>query len=238
MTERTFVFRITLKMLQVTAVVFDLDGTLLDSAADLMNAANRVLGDLGLDPLALKEFRHLFGGGVEALICRALAARGYEFPDLESLRRRFLEYYAADLTTCTKPYPGTREMLEALQSRSLKLAVCTNKPNEPARSLLKALALERYFSAIVGGDSLPFRKPDPHVLLELLRLLGTTPSSSLLVGDSEVDAEMAAAACVPFVLMTHGYHRGPVAQIPRTAAFDQFDELSEFLCRSTGDSPR
>jgi phosphoglycolate phosphatase len=189
---------------QVVAVIFDLDGTLIDSAGDLQVAANRVLNRFGCAPLSPAEFRSMFGDGVGALIARALAARQCPVPDQEALR-----FF--------------------LDSRGLKLAVCTNKPIALTHVILERLALDRYFTHVVGGDSNPFRKPDPRVLLEMLAALQTSSAASVFVGDSEVDAATAAAAGVPFVLMTHGYHRGPVGEIPCIAALEHFERLAEFL---------
>jgi phosphoglycolate phosphatase len=216
---------------QAAAVVFDLDGTLIDSAGDLQYAANRVLEKFGCAPLSLAEFRNMFGDGVGALIARALATRQRAVPDQVALRL-YMEHYEADLTTLTRPYPGAQEMLKVLYARGMKLAVCTNKPTSLTHVILERLSLDRYFNCVLGGDSLPFRKPDPRVLLKVLTTLQATPVTSVLVGDSEVDAATASAAGVPFVLMTHGYHRGPVGQIPCLAALDHFEHLADFLGHS------
>jgi phosphoglycolate phosphatase len=120
-------------------------------------------------------------------------------------------------------------MLEFLYAKGLKLAVCTNKRTDWARTILERLALDRYFARVLGGDLFPFRKPDPRVLFQTLTALQVTPASSLFVGDSEVDASTAHAAGVPFILMTHGYHRGPVDDIPCLTALDTFEQFSEFL---------
>ena len=213
------------------AVVFDLDGTLIDSAADLQLAINAVLKNFGTEPLSLLEVRSMLGDGVRALIARALAARRCTAPE-EEAQRIFFREYAANLTTRTRPYPGAHAMLSILRARGFRLGVCTNKPMGLTHVILHRLALEQYFARIMGGDSLPIRKPDPRVLLEVLRGLGAGPGSSLFVGDSEVDAEMARAAGVRFVLMTHGYHRGPINDIPCLMTSDDFEQLANFLVAS------
>lgn len=162
-------------------------------------------------------------------IARALAARQCAAPSHAAALRLFLAHYEADLTTLTRPYPGAQETLEILGARGLQLAVCTNKPAGLARLILKRLGLDQYFTRVLGGDSLPFRKPDPRMLTELLNTLQVSPASSVLVGDSEVDAATASAAGVPFVLMTHGYHRGSVGKIPCVAALDHFEQLADFF---------
>ena len=212
-------------LLRVTAVIFDLDGTLIDSAGDLLRAANRMLGETGRAPLAALEFQSMIGDGVDALVARVLAARHCASVDPNSAARRFLEHYAAEPTTLTHAYPGTQQLLETLQARGKKLAVCTNKPTRFVHQILERLSLDRYFTCVLGGDSLPFRKPDPRVVLEALKALETPASSALFVGDSEVDADTCTAAGVPFVLMTHGYHRGPVAEIACVSALHRFEEL-------------
>jgi phosphoglycolate phosphatase len=120
-------------------------------------------------------------------------------------------------------------MLELLRAKGFKLAVCTNKPTGLAHAILRRLGLEEYFTRVWGEESLPSRKPDPRVLWEILSALGATPAAAVFVGDSEVDAATAAAADVPFVLMTHGYHRGPVSDIPCRIALENFGPLAEFI---------
>jgi len=215
--------------MQASAVIFDLDGTLIDSAGDLQTAVSRMLEEVGSAPLSPVEFRGMFGDGAGALIARVLAARPGGLTDHAGALKRFLEHYEADLTTLTRPYPGVQETLATLHGRGLKLAVCTNKPTGLTRTILQRLRLERYFARVVGADCLPFRKPDPRALLEALTTLQIPPASSVLVGDSEVDAATAKAASVPFVLMTYGYHRGPVGEIPCVIALDRFEQLARFL---------
>src|ERR1700746_994930 len=155
------------------AVIFDLDGTLIDSAGDLLCAANRMLGETERAPLSALEFQSMIGDGVEALVARVLAARHCASVDPTSAARRFLEHYAGEPTTLTRAYPGTHQLLETLQARGKKLAVCTNKPTRFVHQILERLSLDRYFNCVLGGDALPFRKPDPRVVLEALKALET-----------------------------------------------------------------
>jgi phosphoglycolate phosphatase len=212
----------------VNAVVFDLDGTLIDSAPDLKRAADQTLEDFGCRPLDEHEFRLMIGGGVSALVTRFLAARQCGAPEGAALTR-FLDHYESTLATLTRPYPGTQEMLRALSARGLRLGICTNKLTRLARLILERFDLAQYFHCVLGGDALPYRKPDPRVLIEVFNALGGSAASSLFVGDSEVDAATAAAAQVPFILMTHGYHRGPVGEIRSVAALDHFEQLVPWL---------
>lgn len=205
-------------------VVFDLDGTLIDSAGDLTTAINAMLAGFGCRPLSVPEVRRMIGDGVAMLVARALAARQCD-ADPARAEQMFMRHYEADATSLTTAFPGVAEALQALRAAGIPLAVCTNKPARITAGILSRLGLAEYFARVVGGDSLPFRKPDPRVLLTVLETFAARPESSLLVGDSEVDAATARSAGVPFVLMKHGYRRGPADEIPCIAALEGFGEL-------------
>ncbi|MGH8326220.1 MAG: phosphoglycolate phosphatase [Steroidobacteraceae bacterium] len=206
-------------------IVFDLDGTLIDSAADLAAAINSMLADFGREPLEVAQVRRMIGDGVAMLVARALAARHCEQADPARAAAIFMRHYESAATSLTTAFPGVPEALQKLQAAGIALAVCTNKPERITAGILEELGLAGYFSRMIGGDSLPFRKPDPRVLLNLVETFAAAPDTSLLVGDSEVDAATAAAAGVPFVLMKYGYRRGPVEEIRCIAALDSFAEL-------------
>ena len=206
-------------------VVFDLDGTLIDSAADLAAAINRMLADFGREPLSLPEVRRMIGDGVAMLVARALAARQCEPADPAAAARLFMRHYESAATLRTTVFPGAVAALRALRAAGIPLAVCTNKPAGLSAGILDSLGLAQYFARVIGGDSLPYRKPDPRVLLALLEPFAVRPEDSLLVGDSEVDAATAHAAGVPFVLMKHGYRRAAAQEIHCIAALENFAEL-------------
>lgn len=206
-------------------VIFDLDGTLVDSAADLAAAINAMLADFGREPLPVAEVRLMIGDGVPRLVARALAARHCQAADPAAAERLFMRHYESGATTLTAAFPGVAAALRALRDEGIPLAVCTNKPARISADILGRLGLAAHFERVIGGDSLPFRKPDPRVLLALTEAFAVRPDTSLLVGDSEVDAATARSAGVPFVLMKHGYRRGPVEQIPCLAALESFGEL-------------
>ena len=210
-------------------VVFDLDGTLIDSAPDLAVAINAMLAGYGREPLAVAEVRRMVGDGVALLVARALAARDCRPAEPAEAERSFTRHYESAATTLTTVYPGTAQALQALSAAGIPLAVCTNKPARLASGILAGFGLAKYFARVLGGDSLPFRKPDPRVLLALLEAFAAGREDSLLVGDSEVDAATASAAGVPFVLMKHGYRRGAVAEIACRAALENFAELPALL---------
>jgi phosphoglycolate phosphatase len=206
-------------------VIFDLDGTLIDSAPDLAAAINNMLAGYGRKPLSVAEVRRMVGDGVAMLVARALAARDCKPEDPAAAERSFTRHYESDATSLTTVFPGAVRALQAMSAAGIPLAVCTNKPARLAAGILDSLGLAGYFARVIGGDSLPFRKPDPRMLFGLLEAFGIGPEGSLLVGDSEVDAATASAAGVPFVLMKHGYRRGPAEEIPCSAALESFAEL-------------
>lgn len=215
--------------MQPSLMVFDLDGTLIDSAPDMHRAVNLMLADLGCAPLTLAEIRTMVGDGASALIARALAARQCVSADPTEALATFLAHYEEEPTTQTRPFPGVSATLERLQAAGLTLAICTNKPGRLTRMILERLELERFFERVLAGDSMPFRKPDPRALMEVVNGFGTDKAATIMVGDSEVDAATAQAASVPFVLMTYGYHRGPIADISSIATLDHFGELATLL---------
>ena len=215
--------------MQPALVVFDLDGTLIDSAPDMHRAVNLMLADLGCSPLTLDDIRTMVGDGASALIARALAARQCVTADPSKALEDFLRHYEADPTAHTRTFAGVPETLERLQAFGLILAICTNKPARLTQMILERLRIDRFFVRVVAGDTLPYRKPDPRSLMDVANGFGTPAAATLMVGDSEVDAATAHAANVPFVLMTYGYHRGPIDGIFSIATLDHFRELATLL---------
>ena len=215
--------------MSVSLVIFDLDGTLIDSAADIADALNAMLGVHGCAPLPLAEVRTMIGDGMRKLVERALLARALGAVDPAQAERTVLAHYRAQPVRLTTAYPGTRTALERLRAAGMRLAICTNKPAQLAEAILARLALSEFFLHVVGGDSLPYRKPDPRTLQAVLARFAATPRDALMVGDSEVDAATAAAAGVPLILMDHGYRRGPLAQMTYRAALAHFDQLPELV---------
>jgi phosphoglycolate phosphatase len=208
----------------MAAVIFDLDGTLVDSAPDIHAAVNRLLAAEGEAALDFPTVKRFIGNGVPALIARVMAALGREGEALHARwLARFLEDYEKRAADLTRPYPGVAEALEVLADTGHRLAICTNKPEVPARHVLDAFGLARFFPVVIGGDSLPLRKPDPAPLRAAAEGLGQGPV--IFVGDSEVDAETAVAAGVPLLLFTEGYRKTPVEEIAHAARFGRFEHL-------------
>ena len=177
-------------------LVFDLDGTLIDSRRDLAASVNHVLGSLDLPELPLETVCAYVGAGARALVQRSL---GEEHRDLlDQALGLFLSYYGEHLLDHTRPYPGIVESLAALADRSAALSVLTNKPEAMSRAILDGLGLLERFAAVLGGDSCPSRKPDPAGIERLLALTEMPPEQALLVGDSLIDLRTAAGAGVDF----------------------------------------
>ncbi|WP_128513849.1 phosphoglycolate phosphatase [Tabrizicola thermarum] len=205
------------------AIVFDLDGTLVDSAPDIAAAANRMLADFGLAPLPEPQLRGFIGHGIPSLVGKVIAACGLDPALLPEMNARMVAQYAARPATLTRPYPGVVECLQTLTGQGHRLGLCTNKDRAIAVQILHALDIARFFAAVVGGDSLPQRKPDPAPLHHTFALLGAEPL--LYVGDNEVDVEAAEAAGLDLAIYTGGYRKTPVNELPHRFAFDDHSLL-------------
>jgi phosphoglycolate phosphatase len=202
-------------------IVFDLDGTLVDSAPDIRAALNGVLVSEGLAPLDLPTVTGFIGNGVPVLIARAIAHVGADPDHQPAWEARFLAGY--DRHDLTRPFEAVDGALRALAAAGHPLGICTNKPEGPARGVLAAFGWSDLFATVIGGDTLARRKPDPSPLLSAVAALGGGPA--LFVGDSEVDAATALAAGVPFGLFTRGYRKTPPEQIAALVRFDDFAAL-------------
>lgn len=208
------------------AVIFDLDGTLVDTAPDLTRATNHVLATEGLSPVSDAAVRNMVGHGARVLLKRGFAAHGVELEGarLELMLERFLSHYRANLAVASRPFPGVVEILERLSAHGIKAGVCTNKPEALSVALIAELGLSGHFGAIVGPDTVGIAKPDAAPYRETLRQLGVT-GASLMVGDSETDVLTARAAGVPVVGVSFGYTPRPVAEFSPDHVIGHFDEL-------------
>jgi phosphoglycolate phosphatase len=218
------------------AVVFDLDGTLVDSAPDLQAHVNSLLEELGRPGLELNDVRLLVGDGARTLLRRGLEATG-GVPagvDLDLLYARFLERYTARPADNSTVHGGVVEVLQRLGTEGLRLGVCTNKAQAPTDRLLAALGLERFFAAIVGGDAVPAKKPDPGHLRAVLERLGAAPARSVMVGDSEHDVLAARSLGVPSVLVSFGYTPVPARALGADWVIDHFADLPAALASLAG----
>lgn len=219
-------------MADLPALVFDLDGTLVDSAPDIHAAANKIFESKGLEPFPFETVRGFIGNGVGVLVSRLLACRGLEPTGSlhAEMVANFISIYeeAFDLTEL---YPGAAGALTDLHAKGFPLAICTNKPEGPARAALRHFGLAPLFPVVVGGDSLPQRKPDPAPLLVAIKAVQA--SRALFVGDSEVDAETAHAAGVPLALFSGGYRKAPVEALDPRIVFDHHAALPRLVAHLT-----
>ncbi|HZU89448.1 MAG TPA: phosphoglycolate phosphatase [Stellaceae bacterium] len=212
-------------------LIFDLDGTLVDSAPDLAAAVNAVLRERGLRSLSRERVRRMIGDGVPALLARALAAAGGDPAGTAALLPRFLEIYEANATHLTRPYPMVAETLAELRRRGYRTAVCTNKPQRATLAVLRGLDLLPLFDGIAGGDRFAVKKPAAGHLLGLIAELGGRVERAAMIGDNENDAAAARAAAVPCVLMRYGYARTDPETLGAVALLDEFGRLPQALAR-------
>lgn len=196
-------------------VVFDLDGTLVDTAPDLINALNFVLDREGLPPVPLHSARNMIGQGARRLIERGLELEGRAVgvEDITRLTRDFIDYYAAHIAVASRPFEGLESALDELSARGFRFAVCTNKLEWLSRLLLDRLELSSRFSAICGADTFGISKPDPAILQQTLARAGGHPSSAIMVGDAGPDIGVARRAGIPVIGVEFGYTEVPIADL-------------------------
>lgn len=211
------------------AIVFDLDGTLIDSAADIQTAINAALTAQGAEALTLVETIGFIGNGMPHLVRLARQFRGLPEALQDEMFRATHATYLTLKAPQTQLYPHVINALESIRSQGFVLGLCTNKPIEPTRVLLQSMGLASQFSAVIGGDSLQKRKPDPLPLRTTFAQLEAEPF--LYVGDSEVDMMTAQAAEVPFALFTPGYRKTPLAQMAFDFHFDNFTDLPNLVAQ-------
>jgi phosphoglycolate phosphatase len=210
------------------AIVFDLDGTLVDTASDIVAALDALLVEHGRPSVGLDAGRGMIGDGARVLIERGFAATGGPPADMDGAFRRWLEIYSANIARHSRPYPGVEMTLRELSARGIRLAVCTNKADAPTRLLLDAVGLADYFPVVVGGD-VPHRKPDARHILAALAPCGVEPAESLMVGDSPNDAMAARAAGLSLVLVDYGYTHIPARDLGADAVISDFARLRELV---------
>lgn len=209
-------------------VAFDLDGTLADTAPDLTEALNHALAKLGRPGIDAERVRHLVGHGARALLRKGLAESGRSDEALvEQGFPHFIDHYAANICAGTRPYAGVEQALDALRARNVRTALCTNKPERLTHLLLDALGWSGRFDAVVAGDTLPVRKPDPAPLNEAIARAGG--GVAVFVGDSITDADTARAAALPFVAVSFGFSDRPVDALAPDAVIDRFADLVAIL---------
>jgi phosphoglycolate phosphatase len=212
-------------------VVFDLDGTLVDTAPDLLNALNHVLDQAGLETVDLQTVAGMIGHGAKAMIQKGMAHQGLTPSDveLESLFARFLVYYADHIAIGSRPFDQAPEILDGLAADGAILSVCTNKKQDLSDKLLDALGLTSRFAAIIGADSVPMRKPHGDHVLLTVDAAGGQPARSIMVGDSRTDEKAARNAGLPFIFVPFGYETETVDQIGADAVVTHYSDFLSVL---------
>jgi phosphoglycolate phosphatase len=215
----------------VEALIFDLDGTLVDTAPDLTAATNHALSLIGRKALSEQEARSFVGHGSRALIMRGCEATG-GLPDeatIQRLNKAFLDFYGNNIADHSVIFEGLVNVLDKARNASLKLGVCTNKVEHLSHKLLAELKLAHYFGAVVGGDTLPIMKPDPAPFIEVATRLGVTHTNTIMFGDSETDIRTAQNAGVPVVAVTFGYTPLPVETFNPNHVISHYDQAWEIV---------
>jgi phosphoglycolate phosphatase len=212
-------------------IVFDLDGTLVDTAPDLTAAANHALGLAGVAPITVAQLHRFIGHGSKAMIDAGLRLHGKSIADGELiwLHEEFLTFYADNVAVASRPFEGIPELIEELLEGGARLAVCTNKVEHLSKLLLRALDLDGRFAVIAGRDTFDVFKPAPGHLLRTIEAAGGRSSRAVMVGDSEVDIATAAAAKVPSIAVTFGYTTVPVRELNPGAVIDHYREFMPAL---------
>lgn len=214
-------------------VVFDLDGTLVDTAPDLVHATNHVLSGLGFAPVSAELLRPWISYGARRMIVEGLAFSGQEATEaeLDRLLETFLEHYAAHIAFESRPFPGAIAVLDRMLAHGTRLAVCTNKREALTRSLLDQLGLSQRFAAIAGRDTFPVSKPHPDHLRGTVAMAGGDLARAVMIGDSEVDIATAKAARVPVIAVSFGYTQVPVERLSPDAVVNHYGELEDVVAR-------
>ncbi len=220
------------QILDGSVILFDLDGTLVDTAPDLVRALNHALVKDGLPKAQLSDVRAMVGRGSRALILRALARCGTSYPEakLQALQSDFLQAYAEGVAQDSVLFPHVRETLDVLKAAGAHMAVATNKPHGLAQAVLDAFNISDYFFNLVGGDTAPRKKPDGAHLVAAAA--PHTLERAVMIGDSETDAAAAHAARVPVILVRHGYSETPLDLLKAHAIFDDFEDLPEAIAQA------
>jgi phosphoglycolate phosphatase len=208
-------------------LVFDLDGTLVDTAPDLVDTLNVVFAREGLPPIPYEQARTMIGGGARRMLERGLAAEGRAFAgaDIDRLFDDFIAYYAAHVADRSRPFPGLEAALDALAADGARLAICTNKLEWLSVKLLEALALAPRFAVICGQDTFGIQKPNPDVLRRTIAAAGGSLERAVMIGDSANDIDTARAAGIPVIAVDFGYTEVPVTQLEPDRVISHFDAL-------------
>jgi phosphoglycolate phosphatase len=210
-----------------STIVFDLDGTLIDTAPDLIDTLNVVFAREGLPPVPYETARNLIGGGARMMIARGIEAEGRvdDPAEIERLFRDFILHYSEHIADRSRPFPGLSDALDELAAGGSRFAVCTNKLESLSVLLLRQLGLEHRFAVICGQDTFGVQKPDPEVLRRTIVAAGGTLRNAIMIGDSLTDIRTARAAGVPVIAVDFGYTDRPVSEFGPDRIISRFAQL-------------
>ncbi len=216
-------------MIQKLTILFDLDGTLVDTAPDLMGAHNHVMKKFGYPQKSLDDIKHIAGRGAWIMMQRTFRDEIKDENLKKEMVKEFINYYAKNIDKGSKPIKGVVKFLDWAKSKEILMAVCTNKQERLAVDLLKKINLSKYFEYIAGCDTFDFNKPDPRHLTNVIDIIGGDINKSIMIGDSEVDSQSAYNAKIPFILVEEGYTEKNINEIPHKTLIKDFSNFEKIV---------
>ena len=216
-------------MTQKLTILFDLDGTLVDTAPDLMGAHNHVMKKFGYPQKSLNDIKHIAGRGAWIMMQRTFRDEIKDENLKKEMVKEFINYYAKNIDRGSKPIKGVIKFLDWAKSKQILMAVCTNKQERLAVDLLKKINLSQYFEYIAGCDTFDFNKPDPRHLTNVIEIIGGDINKSIMIGDSEVDSQSAYNAKIPFILVEEGYTEKNINEIPHKTLIKDFSNFEKIV---------
>jgi len=216
-------------MTQKLTILFDLDGTLVDTAPDLMGAHNHVMKKFGYPQKSLDDIKHIAGRGAWIMMQRTFRDEIKDENLKKEMVKEFINYYAKNIDRGSKPIKGVVKFLDWAKSKQILMAVCTNKQERLAVDLLKKINLSQYFEYIAGCDTFDFNKPDPRHLTNVIDIIGGNINKSIMIGDSEVDSQSAYNAKIPFILVEEGYTEKNINEIPHKTLIKDFSNFEKIV---------
>ena len=216
-------------MTQKLTILFDLDGTLVDTAPDLMGAHNHVMKKFGYPQKSLDDIKHIAGRGAWIMMQRTFRDEIKDENLKKEMVKEFINYYAKNIDKGSKPIKGVVKFLDWAKSKEILMAVCTNKQERLAVDLLKKINLSKYFEYIAGCDTFDFNKPDPRHLTNVIDIIGGDINKSIMIGDSEVDSQSAYNAKIPFILVEEGYTEKNINEIPHKTLIKDFSNFEKIV---------
>ena len=216
-------------MTQKLTILFDLDGTLVDTAPDLMGAHNHVMKKFGYPQKSLEDIKHIAGRGAWIMMQRTFRDEIKDENLKKEMVKEFINYYAKNIDRGSKPIKGVVKFLDWAKSKQILMAVCTNKQERLAVDLLKKIDLSKYFEYIAGCDTFDFNKPDPRHLTNVIDIIGGDINKSIMIGDSEVDSQSAYNAKIPFILVEEGYTEKNINEIPHKTLIKDFSNFEKIV---------